>query len=56
MGCEVIYKVPDWVKEESSKPENIFKGLDKDPFKETVERTKAKVKPIIPRKYTFLNN
>lgn len=55
MGCEVIYKKPEWVEEETKKEFNIFKGFNEKPFQEVVNKTKAKTKPIIPLKYSFIN-
>ncbi len=53
MGCEVVYRQPEWVKKKYSKYKEAIENSKKNKFKEVVERTKAKIKPILPRQYKF---
>ena len=52
-GCEVIYRMPRWVEEDLAKGGEHFKGRKKVSYKEVVESSKARVKPILPRQYVF---
>ena len=55
LGCEVDYLKPNWVDEnlELIHSQNYLNKGD-NPYKETVEKTKSKIKPIIVKKYDFM--
>lgn len=52
-GCEIEYKMPNWVKEELEKGREFFKDKPKVSFEEVVKATKVRVKKQLARHYKF---
>lgn len=51
-GCEVSYRMPDWVKDEREKIDGLFIKQGKPNYEEINEK-RARIKPILPKQYTF---
>lgn len=52
MGCEVVYRMPNWVKEEREKIDGLFVKPVKPDY-ESITEKRARVKPVLPKQYTF---
>lgn len=52
-GCEVVYNMPEWVKEELGTGREYFQSTPRVPLKELVEATKVRVKKALSRQYKF---
>ena len=51
-GCEVVYRMPNWVKEEREKIDGLFVKPEKPDY-EKINETKTRIKPILAKQYTF---
>lgn len=56
LNCEVDYHAPQWIKDDPDFFEKMAKLRNrKEIFQKVVDETKWKVKPIIPKKYSFIS-